>query len=157
MNKKAGAAVAVLTAAFTCGWEGFAPVATHERVDPPNVITYCYGRTNYDEPGLKPGARCTEAEGRQFLADDLEHKYLPPLIRCISGFEDMPIQRQVAFLDAAYNLGSGRICKSFAPLLNAGRATEACDKLMEFDRANGVVLRGLQRRREAERELCLRS
>lgn len=153
----AGATLAALTAGITANWEGFAPVATHERIDPPSVITYCYGRTNYDDPNLKVGDRCTKDEGKKFLASDLEDKYLPPIRACIHDFDHLPIWRQAAFLDASYNLGSGTVCKSsMVRKLNAGDVRGACDAFLLYDRANGKVIRGLELRREAERELCLR-
>jgi lysozyme len=150
-------ALTIATAAVTANFEGFEPVAVHERADPPNVITYCMGRTNYDDPNLKIGDRCTREQGEAFLASDLENKYLPPLRVCIPGFDAMPLHRQIAFLDAAYNLGDGTVCKSsMARKINAGDVRGACDAFLAYDRANGKVLRGLQRRREAERALCLR-
>lgn len=156
MKKRYAIPVALLTAGFTAGWEGFEPIARHERIDPPNVITYCYGRTNYDEAGLRPGDVCTKEQGKQFLADDLAGKYLPPLQRCIPNFDGMPIQRQMAFLDAAYNLGSGGVCKSsMVRKLKSGDIRGACDAFLLYDRANGKVIRGLALRRQAERKLCL--
>jgi lysozyme len=152
-----GTAVALATAAFAAPWEGFEPVAKHERIDPPNVITYGYGRTNYDDPNLKPGDRISEQQAREFLASDLENKYLPPIWACINGFDLMPPWRKVAFLDASYNLGPQAVCRSaMVRKLNAGDVQGACDAFLMYDRANGKILKGLQRRREAERELCLR-
>lgn len=153
----AGTAVALSAAAFAAPREGFEPVAKHERIDPPGVITEGYGRTNYDDPGLKIGDTITEIEARRLLADDLARKYLPPIRVCIRGFDKMPLSRQVAFLDGAYNLGSRTICKSsMVRKLNAGDLRGACDAFMLYDRANGKVIRGLQKRRADERALCLK-
>lgn len=158
-KKYAGGAAGVATAAalFIAQWEGFEPVAKHERIDPPGVITYCHGRTNYDDPNLKVGDKCTPEQAKEFLAADLSAKYLPPLRVCVHGFDAMPIWRQMAFLDAAYNLGDRTVCNSsMTRLHNAGDDRGACDAFLRYDLANGVVIRGLERRRTAERELCLR-
>jgi hypothetical protein len=49
-GKVVGGAAVALTASFLTVWEGYAPVAKHEHVDPPGVITWCFGRTNFDDP-----------------------------------------------------------------------------------------------------------
>lgn len=150
-------AIAMAAAAFAGPWEGFEPVAKHERIDPPNVITYGYGRTNYDDPNLKAGDTITKEQARAFLATDLEHKYLPPIRSCIKNFDSMPLSRQVAFLDGSYNLGPKTICRSsMVRRLNSGDVHGACNAFLLYDRANGRVIRGLERRREAERDLCLK-
>ena len=41
-------------------------------------------------------------------------------------------------------------------LIQAGHVKEGCDSLMKWNKAGGVVWRGLTRRREHERELCLK-
>lgn len=161
--KYAGGAVgvAMLTAAFTAPFEGFSSVAKHERIDPPGVITYGYGRTNYDDPNLKIGDTITKEKAREYLADDLAYKYLPPLRKCIPGFDSMPRPRQVAFLDASYNLGPGTVCKSsMARKINAGDVRGACEAFTKYNLVNGHVCDdahcGLGRRRRAERDMCLR-
>lgn len=151
------AGLAMLTAGIAAGWEGFEPVAKHERIDPPGVITYGYGRTNYDDKNLKVGDTITKEHARAFLAADLEYKYLPPLKKCIHNFDAMPIWRQAAVLDASYNLGPATVCRSsIVRNLNAGNVRAACNAFMLYTRANGVVLRGLENRRRAERDLCNR-
>lgn len=150
----AGAGVAVC-ASFLMLWEGYEPVAKHERVDPPGVITWCFGRTNYDVKGVKPGTRFTKAQCEKFLEEDLP-RYAGPIQRCAKGFADMPPKRQAALVSFAYNLGPGRVCKSSVIRnLNRGNIVEGCNAMLAYTRANGVVLRGLQRRRAAERHLCL--
>ena len=68
----------------------------------------------------------------------------------------MPMRRQVAMVSFAYNVGVGAYCgSSVARLLNAGQTRAACDALLKWNKAGGVVFPGLTRRRQAERELCL--
>lgn len=153
----AGVALTVAAAAFIAPWEGFEPVAKHEKIDPPHVITYGYGRTNYDDASLKAGDTITKAEAKELLGEDLGEKYIPPLRKCIPGFDKMPQTRQVAFTSAAYNLGGGTVCKSsMAHKINAGDVQGACNAFLLYDKANGVVIKGLESRRKAEREMCLR-
>lgn len=152
---KRAAYVAILVA-FLPLWEGYAPVAVHERVDPPGVITYCFGRTNYDDPGVKTGETFTKAQCEQFLADDIP-RYTLGVRKCIPGFDEMPPSRQAALVSFAYNLGSATLCKSRVALnLNAGKVQAGCDDILLYVYANGKYLQGLDNRRKAERALCLK-
>lgn len=157
-KKWAGAGVAIC-AAFLMAREGFAPVATHERIDPPDVITWCFGRTNFDDPSVKVGARFTREQCKAFLEEDLP-KYAAPLQACMPAFDLMPPARQAALVSFAYNLGAGTACRSsVARLMNAGNVGAACDAMLLYNRVNGRVCDdahcGLGARRRAERKLCL--
>lgn len=150
------AAAAAICAIFLVAQEGFAPVARHERVDPPGVITWCFGRTNFDDPTVVAGTRFSREDCKKQLEADLP-KYAAPLVRCIKGFSTMPPHRQAALTSAAYNLGPGTVCKSTAVrLLNQGYVVAGCNALMAYTRANGVVLRGLINRRRVEVAMCKR-
>jgi lysozyme len=145
-----------ICASFLVGAEGYEPVAKHEAVDPPNVITWCFGRTNYDDPTVKAGTHFTREQCKQFLEQDLP-KYAAPVQACIPSFGAMPPHRQAALVSFAYNLGPRTLCKSsVARNLNAGDVRRGCDAMLAYNRANGRVLRGLQNRRAAERAMCLR-
>lgn len=62
-----------------------------------------------------------------------------------------------AFADLAYNIGVGGFCKSsIAAQANAGRYTDACNRIMLYDKAGGAVVQGLVNRRKQERDLCLK-
>ena len=149
------AGVAAAASAFLMTWEGTTLVAKHERIDPPGVITVCNGITNYDQSDLKEGDRFTTEQCAEMLADALP-RYEAQLRACITG--DQPPKRHVALLSFVYNLGQGTLCRSsVAKFINAGNVRAGCDAMLLYNRANGVVLRGLDRRRRAERELCLRS
>ena len=61
-----------------------------------------------------------------------------------------------ALVSWAYNVGLGAAKQStLMRLLNAGDVPGAADQFLRWNRAGGVVLRGLTRRREAERDLFL--
>ena len=151
---KGKAAIIALTIPLLVSFEGFRSVAVHERIDPPGVYTVCFGRTNYDDPKIRPGVRYTKAECETFVSADLEEKYLPEVNRCIHV--PLPPHRGAAVLDFTYNLGGGALCKSsVARKLNAGDVRGGCNAMLLYDRANGRQLPGLARRRRAERALCL--
>lgn len=69
----------------------------------------------------------------------------------------MADETYAAFLSLSYNIGSAGFCKSsVARLWNAGETRAACDAMLEFNRAAGITMPGLTRRRTQERVLCLK-
>lgn len=148
-----------LTAVFTAAtvllgtWEGVDHTAKHQRIDPPGVITWCRGRTNYDDPSVKVGTYFTTAQCDGLLKQDLP-RYNAMIDRCIHV--PLGVNERAAMLSFVYNVGQGTLCKSsVARGFNAGNHKAGCEALMRFTRANGVVLRGLENRRRDERKLCL--
>jgi len=110
------------------------------------VWTACAGETK----GIGPGMKFTKEECDKINIETLE-RYLPD--RCI--YRPMSDKTYVAFLAFAGNVGSGHLCKNIAPLYNAGREREACDRMLLYNRAGGMVWKGLVDRRQRERKLCL--
>lgn len=145
-------AVAALAGVLIPHWESGGRMdltVRQQKIDPPGVYTVCDGVTNLDPDyrHIKPGDKFTEAQCREAFAKILP-TYYAPLAECVNGYTAMPPHRQTALLSAAYNLGPGTICRSRAVrLLNEGNVKEGCEALGAFVRANGVVLRGLERRR----------
>lgn len=153
-GKWVGSGVAVC-AGFLMLWEGYVAEPRHERVDPNGVMTWCYGRTNYDVPTPPAGTHFTKDDCKKFLEEDLQ-KYAAPIMKCMPGFAYMPPKRQAAVVSFGYNIGPERACKSTAiRQLNAGNVQAGCDAMMSWVSANGVVLKGLVNRRNGERALCL--
>jgi lysozyme len=145
------AAVLALAALFVPTWEG------DERVgyrDLAGIVTTCSGHTRT----AILGRTYTEEECRLLLRRDLEEH--AALIRpCVP--EGVPVESQAAFLSLAFNIGGGAFCRStVARRVKAGDLGGACEAILAWDkvRVNGklVVVRGLQNRRKAERELCVR-
>ena len=156
LGKGLSVGAGVILAAFLVMWEGFAPVAVHERVDPPGVITWCFGRTNYDDPSVKAGTHFSKEECEKTLVEDFP-KYAEPIAACIPNFAKLADPLQASLVSFAYNLGPRTLCRSsVARYINEGNIAAGCDAMMAFTRANGVVLQGLKNRRRAERELCLK-
>lgn len=146
---KKSAAVALLCTTTVGGFEGLRTTAYPDPATGREPWTVCYGETE----GVKRGDTYTVAECRAMLARSME-KYAVRLEGCIS--RPMPDTTYAAFLSLSYNIGSGGFCKSsVAREWNAGNARAACDNLLKFNKANGIVFPGLTRRRTQERALCL--
>jgi Phage-related lysozyme (muraminidase) len=145
----AGAAVFVACVSLCAGFEGLSTTAYEDKLAY-NIPTVCYGETE----GVKLSDRYTPAECKQMLAKKLP-RYWDEINPCIKV--RVTNNQIVAFTDFAYNVGSGGFCKSsLLKKLNAGDYVGACNGLMAWDMAGGVHVRGLARRRAAERDWCLR-
>ena len=140
---------AAIAASLIVPWEGLSLRAVPDALAG-GLPTVCYGMTKYDRP-VKIGDKYTKAQCLEFLIADMP-KYNGPLNKCIK----VPISnhQRAAAVSAAYNLGSGTICKSqFVKHLNA-RDPHACDYLIRFVKASGHYVQGLANRRKAEIKVC---
>lgn len=118
-------------------------------LDPVGIATICYGHTGHD---VRMGMTATDAQCEQWAADDLLKANA-----AISGCIARPMTNNVrsAFVDLAFNIGGAKFCGStLVRRYNVGDRRGACAELSRWNRAGGMVLRGLDRRRAAERELC---
>ena len=115
------------------------------------VLTYCTGATE----DAQWGRTYTPDQCRAQLDRDLE-RHAAGIAKCVP-LARMTDGQKVAFVDAAYNIGVGAFCgSSMARRANAGDMVGACDALLMWNKVGGKEVRGLTRRRAAERELCLR-
>lgn len=116
---------------------------------PANVLTIGYGHTG----GVKEGQVITQQEAERLLRVDLGsyesavNKYVKAIIN----------QNQFdALVSFAYNCGCGALQKStLLKYLNQGMYKEAADQFDLWNKGGGQVLKGLVRRRAAEKELFL--
>lgn len=134
---------------FVGAWEG---VQTHAYPDPAtrgHPWTICYGETS----GVKKGDKRTMEECKTGLVKELD-VYADKVDACTKA--ETTDEQKIAFYSFSWNLGPGRYCSKIAPLVNTGQMKEACDKLLQFNTAAGIPMRGLTRRRQAERELCMK-
>ena len=114
---------------------------------PANVWTIGYGRTR----NVKEGDRITEPQAERDLLEELEefkHQVL----------NSVKVELKQNELDAltswTYNLGVGNLKSStLLKKLNAGNKSEVPAEMIRWNKANGKVLAGLTKRREAEAEL----
>lgn len=147
---KQGGRWLVICTAIVASFEG---VSTIARKDPIGIVEICYGMTNFDRP-VKMGDRKTLTECKELLRADLI-KYDQRVMKCVHV--DVSDERRAAIVSFAYNVGENAVCKSsFMRRLNAGDPN-ACDSLLAWDKAAGIRLRGLTRRRHAERQLCMKT
>jgi len=119
---------------------------------PAGIATIGYGSTHYadqrkvtlDDPPID------EPTARALLMVELEHTYLPGVIRNCPGL--LADERKCnAVVDFAYNLGVGRLQTStLKRKINANDWDGAKEQLMLWTRGGGKVLPGLLKRRTAE-------
>ena len=133
-------------------FEGFSGKKYYDSV---GVATICYGATAADHVDLTKVY--TKAQCQTMLGTDLP-KYDAPLKKCLKPavYNALPPHRHAALVSLAYNVGDAAVCRSSVVRdLNLGRVSQACNDFLKFDRGGGRVILGLQRRRIAERKLCL--
>lgn len=142
-SKAAWCAIAV-----TCV-SGFEGLRTAAYSDPVGIPTICFGETK----GVRLGQRATVDECKGMLADSLEIANRG-VDSCVRTY--LPDTRRAALVSMTYNIGVGNFCGStLVRKLNAGDTRGACDEMSRWNRAKGIVLPGLTKRREAERQMCL--
>lgn len=142
-----------LALTLVAGWEG---LYTKAYKDPIGVVTICYGVTNHDR-SVKMGDQVSKDQCQKWLAEDLP-RYDAMAKKCIPNIDSFPPHRHAAIVSFVYNVGQGNLCKSsVARHLTAGRVQQGCDALLQWNKAGGKVLKGLDNRRRNEREWCLRS
>ena len=144
--KRIGAAVAA-AASIAAGFEGVRQYAYYDARPNNPILTVCYGSTTQVERGKK----YSMAECRARLDADM----LKAVIAVDSCHPDLPDSVLIAFSDAAYNIGPRVACRGQASrYLSEKNYTAACNELLRWNRSNGVVLKGLTNRRQAEYKLC---
>jgi lysozyme len=144
----AGTAVFLACAGLCASFEGLDTHAYHDTLAH-GLPTVCYGETE----GVKMSDVYTPQECKVMLSNKLP-RYWEEINRCIH----VPLSdnEKTAYTDFSYNVGSQAFCSSsLKKKLNAGDHKGACDGLMAWDHASGRQVRGLTRRRAAERALCL--
>lgn len=123
--------------------------------DPVGVVTIGYGYTNRAGfgPGVDMGDVWTEDRAEEMLRKGLD--VFADQIR--PHFTREPNENQFgAMLSLTYNIGAGAFADSTClRRFNEGDEEGAAEALTWFNKAGGKVLRGLVRRREAERQLFL--
>ncbi|WP_447875874.1 lysozyme [Serratia fonticola] len=103
--------------------------------------------------GVKPGDKITQAQAEAFLSDDLAE-----FESAVNSAIKRPMTQSQfdAMVSLAFNIGGANFASStLVKKFNAGDVTGAADEFPRWNRANGKVMNGLTRRRNAERELFL--
>jgi lysozyme len=143
-----GAAAAAALLAFTPVQEGRV-LKTYRDIG--GVLTYCDGATE----NARSGKVYTPAECDAQLDRDLE-RHAAGIAQCVP-MDRLTDGQRAAFVDAAFNIGVSAFCSSsMARRANAGDMVGACDALLLWNRAGGREVAGLTKRRQRERELCMK-
>jgi lysozyme len=133
-------------------FEGFSSKPYHGKYDPPGVWTIGFGSTKGVGPGTPPISRA-QAEARLMREVDATYGAAVNAVR-------VPLNQNQfdALVLFTYNCGPGAVgtATKVGRHLRAHEYRAAADALLEWNRANGVAVEGLTRRRKAERALFLR-
>jgi len=134
---------------------------------PAGLWTIGYGHVLYpDQARLKTPERASYAlkseHNRVWDADEIDSLLEEDLLRFSSGVLRLcpAAADNQCYLDAmvsfSFNVGLGNLQASTLRMkYNRGDFSGAADEFLKWRKSNGVVLRGLERRREAERALFL--
>ncbi|CAM5440823.1 lysozyme [Alcaligenes faecalis] len=148
LKTKLGAGVVSAAIALVAAWEGRSLIAY---VDPVGIPTICDGYTQ----GVKLGDM-TSPERCDALTEQEVRRALAVVDRSVSY--PLPDEVRVALSSFVYNVGAGAYANStLVRKLRAQDIAGACRELDRWVYAGGRKLRGLERRRQAERLLCLSS
>jgi lysozyme len=112
--------------------------------DSGGLWTIGYGHT----AGVHPGMSCTQAQAEQWLAEDIAwaESQVNRLVRVALTQDEFD-----ALVDFTFNCGVGNFIHStLLALVNAGKMDQAAKEFERWDKAGGVVVAGLLRRRIAE-------
>lgn len=143
---KIAAGVVSAAIALVAAWEGRSLIAY---ADPVGIPTICEGYTH----GVKLGDVATPAR-----CDELTRQ---EVVKALAVVEDstpqaLPDGVRVALASFVYNVGPGAYAGStLVRKLRAGDLAGACRELPRWVYAGGTKLRGLERRRAAEMQICL--
>lgn len=129
--------------------------------DVAGIWTIGYGSTYYPD-GRRVSGRdkpLTEAEASQ-LKLDIINKDFAPAVNALLAKEIKAGKVTQAMFDAlvslAYNIGTAGLARSSVVRhLKAGNIQASADSFLLWNKAGGKVLKGLVRRRDAEREMFL--
>lgn len=153
MRKKiiAASSIALLTIAM---YEGYSDRAYY---CPAGVPTIGYGTTVYEDgTPVRIGDAITHERASMLLRKDAD-RVSREIAACIG---DVPLHQHEfdAYVSLAYNIGSDRFCRS--TLLkrlknNPPDYAGACREILRWDRAAGIRLSGLTKRRQSEYQMCI--
>lgn len=144
-----GAAAAAILIPTVTQWEGTEYVSYRDVV---GIWTVCTGDTANVTPGKTYSkAECEARLERQLIA------HAKPVMQCVPGLTRNRPNQLAASVSLAYNIGTSAFCRStVARRFNAGQWKAGCDAFLMWRFAGGREIRGLKRRREAERSICLK-
>ena len=117
------------------------------------VWTIGWGTTG----GVRPGMTISQARADALLEHDLDG-FEMDVVRLVSPKVQLNDFEKAALTSFAYNLGAGALARStLLRYLNKGDRLHAANEFLKWNRAGGVPVSGLTRRRMAERDLFMRT
>ncbi|TDS68025.1 lysozyme [Pantoea sp. PNA 14-12] len=148
----AAAGTGALTLALTLLWgqDGLEGRRYVPYRDVAGVLTVCDGHTGAD---IVRNKTYTDRE-----CDSLLYADLKPIQAKVDSLVTIPLSRyqRAALYSFAYNVGPEAFSKSsLLKKLNAGEKADACNELRRWVYSGGREWKGLMKRRETERALCL--
>lgn len=133
---------------FIAKWEGLRLEAYRCSA---GVLTIGYGHTE----GVTEGMTCTKDDADRWLVEDIRkaQRGLAPYVnvRLTEG-------QFIALVSLAFNVGAPYVahkCPRLMRAINADDLDAAADEFLDINKANGVVIDGLTRRRKDEASLFL--
>ncbi|TBA38418.1 lysozyme [Rhizobium ruizarguesonis] len=148
-------------------WEGMVLSSHWDRFA--KIYDICAGITKIDGKPVQPGMRFTKPQCEAMTREQIYNEYYLPLVKNVPGFTNFPVGVQAAMLSGAYNFGVGSVVSrkgmagSTATRWHiAGEYRKGCEAQTAFNRAGGIVVDGLVKRREmgdaqrkGEAEICI--
>lgn len=119
------------------------------------INTACWGQTGADLDGRKPSAGVT------YTQEYCEKWYLKELIKYNKAMKkhvkvELKPYEEVAYTSFVWNVGETNFKNStLLKKLNSGDRVGACNELPRWNKAGGVVVKGLTNRRLHEQKVCL--
>lgn len=143
-----GTAAATLMIATVGLWEGKSNTPYKDRLAY-DILTVCYGETRVEM------RRYSDAECKVMLSEGLAD-FAAPVLKRNPELRQRP-EMLAAAVSLSYNIGSAAYNRStVARRFSARNWRGACDAFLMWNKAGGKTIKGLTRRREYERQLCLR-
>lgn len=134
---------------------GFEDIELKAYLCPAGVWTIGFGTTVYpDGTKVKKGDSCTLDQAKLYFAHDLKR-----FEASVNNLVKVPLSQNQfdALVSLTYNIGTGAFAGStLLKLLNQKQYREAAAQFTRWNKAGDKELRGLTRRREAERDLFLK-
>jgi len=136
-------------------FEGFSEKSYPDPATNAEPYTIGYGTTRYPTgQKVQLNQTCTEEQGLAWLRFEVEETVLPKLKKLIT--RELTQNQVDALISFCYNCGVGNLSKSTLLILtNAGKFDLAANEFLRWNKAAGKVMKGLTRRREAEKALFL--
>ncbi|OWZ90489.1 glycoside hydrolase [Sinorhizobium sp. LM21] len=160
-------AVILATDTLILPWEGMVLTSHWDRFA--KIYDICAGITRINGKPVGPNMRFTRTQCEQMTREQIYSDYYLPLVKRVPGYTSFPVGVQAAMLSGAYNFGVGSVASgkgmagSTATKFHMqGNYRKGCEAQTAFNKAGGVVVDGLVKRREmgdaqraGEAEVCV--